>query len=143
PTTTTNETVFLVRRPEEPVCPLLQERTFVKTNVMRVDTSFYWTKPPEGILAAHYPLLRFVETRISGLTTEAIVLTNYYSQTYGSLNHNNFELFVFEPGLEPGLSPATLNELNAKNIQLIYLRTEAGRSGAFCVLGFDGKFREL
>jgi hypothetical protein len=34
--------------------------------------------------------------------------------------HNFTEEFIFEPRLEPGLSPATLAELNAANIQFIH-----------------------
>jgi hypothetical protein len=67
-----------------------------------------------------YPLSHFVETRITGLTTQPIVLHGYYSQTFHPFHHNFGEEFLFEPRLEPGISQSVLDELEAKNIQLIY-----------------------
>ena len=102
-------------------------RTLVHTNGLTVQTSYHWPKPAGGIEILFAPLLRFVETRITGLTPEPIVLTNYYSQSYSAGNHNMFEEFVFEPRLEPGLPPATLAALNAANIQLLHISTFAAR----------------
>ena len=81
------------------------------------------------------PLLQFVETRITGLTTDPIVLTNCYSQTYGPGHHNFTEEFIFEPRLDPGVPPATLAQLNAANIQLIYVFWSGGTNALFYALG--------
>jgi hypothetical protein len=67
-----------------------------------------------------------LQTRIEGLTSQPIVLTNFYSQTLGLLHLGADRHFLFEPRLEPGLPAATLSELKARNIRLIYVRHMAG-----------------
>ena len=71
------------------------------------------------------------------------MLTNYYSQSYGAFAHNAMEEFLFEPRLEPGLPPATLAELEAANIQLIYVSAWGTRASLFYVIGFDWTLRRL
>jgi hypothetical protein len=69
--------------------------------------------------------VQFGQTRIEGLTTEPIVLTGYFSQSIGGGAHLCPKNFLFEPGLEPGISQKTLDELRAKNIRLVYFTTGA------------------
>jgi hypothetical protein len=69
--------------------------------------------------------VQFEQTRIEGLTSEPIVLTGYFSQSVGGGAHLCPKNFLFEPGLEPGIPPKTLDELRAKNIRLIYYTTGA------------------
>lgn len=69
--------------------------------------------------------VQFESTRIEGLTTEPIVLTGYFSQSIGGGSHLCPKNFLFEPGLEPGISPQTLSELQSQNIRLIYFTTGA------------------
>jgi hypothetical protein len=69
--------------------------------------------------------VQFGQTRIEGLTTEPIVLTGFFSQTVGGGSHLCPKNFLFEPGLEPGISRQTLDELRAKNIRLIWYTTGA------------------
>ena len=57
------------------------------------------------------------------MTAEPFTLTSEYAQTYVPGHHNFAEWFVFEPRLEPGLSEATLEELRAKGVDLIYAAT--------------------
>jgi len=143
PTNTTTETVSLQPRFPASTVGVLQQRSFV-TNGVGVDISFYWPKPPEGVVAGYTaPLLRFVETRITGLVPDTIVLTNYYSQSYGAFHHNFYEEFVFEPRLEPGLSASTLAQLNASSIQLLYIYSTGSQPVVLYVLGLDQKFRRL
>ena len=143
PTATNCETALLQVQPLETASAVLQQRRF-GTNNVDIQTSYYWPKPPGGVVAGYTaPLLRFVETRITGLVTTAIVLTNHYSQTYGAFHHNFYEEFIFEPRLEPGIAPETLAELEAANIQLIYVFAEGNRGLVFYALGLDGKFRTL
>jgi hypothetical protein len=112
------------------------------TNGVTVQTSFYWPEPPRGATAGYTaPLVSFVKTTISGLTSVPITLTNYYSQTYRPGHHNITEEFLFEPGLEPGLPEADKAELKAANILLLYLRL--GYMDDLQVLGYDQKFRPL
>ena len=143
PATTTNELVFLEPCREAGPGAIPQQRIMSKSNVVTVQTSFYWPPPPG--LAAGYtaPLIRFVETRITGLTTNPIVLTNYFSQTYRPGHHNFTEEFIFEPRLEPGLSPSILAELRAANIRLIHVWWGGEDVFVFNALGFDGTIRRL
>jgi len=68
--------------------------------------------------------------------------TNYFSQTYDAGQHNFDEAFIFEPRLEPELPSSTLAELNAANIQLLYVLPNE-TNATFYILGLDGKLREL
>jgi hypothetical protein len=140
-TNTTSDFALLQRRSTGLETALLQTRSLVITNRMNIQTRYFWPKPPGGLIPLSTPLLRFDQTIIAGLTTAPIVLTNYYSQSYGALNHNYFEEFLFEPGLEPGLSPATLEELKAANIQQIYVSAAAGRTTFAYLIGMDQTFR--
>jgi hypothetical protein len=110
--------------------------------VVEIQTSFYWPNEPPAAAGYTAPLIRFVETRITGLTTQPIVLTNYYSQTYRPGHHNFTENFIFEPRLEPGLPPATLAELNAANIQLIHVEWGTDIPN-INIVGLDQKLRKL
>ena len=146
PITRTNDSIRLT--PCRALHPgaLLQERELVGTNTangqrVTVQTSYYWPKPPG--LAAGYtaPLIHFVETRVTGLTTNAIVLRNYYSQTYRPGHHNFNEEFIFEPRLDPEVSAATIAELTAANIQFIHIHRRLSGRAEFTVQGLDGVLR--
>jgi hypothetical protein len=69
--------------------------------------------------------VQFEQTRIEGLTTEPIVLTGYFSQSFGGGSHLCPKNFLFEPALEPGISQAILDELKDKNVKYIYYTTGA------------------
>ncbi len=138
----TNETVALELQPALAPGALLQQRT-LHTNALTAQTSFYWPKRPDGVMIYTAPLLQFVETRITGLTPDPIVLTNCYSQTYGPGHHNFTEEYIFEPRLDPGVPPATIAQLNAANIQLIYVFWQGGTNAVFYALGLNGQFRPL
>jgi hypothetical protein len=101
-----------------------QERAFSSGGIS-ITTVFYFPIAPEGDwvrgAGATAPLKRWDHTTIQGLTAEPIVLEGYYSQTYRPEHHNLVENFLFEPRLEPGISPAILSELSEKNVRLIHL----------------------
>jgi hypothetical protein len=141
-TTTTNE--FAVLEPRRTPFPgdILVQRRMSMPGVVDIQTSFYWPNEPPAAAGYTAPLSRFVETRITGLTSQPIVLTNYYSQTYRPGHHNFTEDFIFEPRLEPGLPPALLNELNAANIQFIHAHW-GELEPDINVLGLDQKLRKL
>jgi hypothetical protein len=121
---------------------LLQTRNFPAGSI-NIQTSFYWPENPQ--LAAGYtaPLVEWVETQITGLTSEPIVLHGYYSQTYRPEHHNFGESFIFEPRLEEGISPETLAELAAANVQLLHCVVRSGGVVEVSALGFDQQFRRL
>jgi hypothetical protein len=140
--TTTNEIAFLEPRRVPDPNDILVQRTVSTSNGVTLAIDFYW--PNEAPTAAGYtaPLVRFRQTRLAGLTTQPIMLTGYYSQTYRPGHHNFTEEFIFEPRLEPGLPAATLAELEAANIQFLHL--EFGFTETVInVVGLDQRLRRL
>ena len=81
------------------------------------------------------PLIGKMRTRIDGLTTEPILLTNYYSQTFGAGHLGAGHQFLFEPRLEPGLSASILSQLDAMDIRFI----RVSQPGNWKVLQFMGR----
>lgn len=145
PTTTREESVFLV--PVTPVTAesLRQERE-MKMGSITIRTTFWWPAPPKGIAAGYTaPLQAWIETRISGLVSQDIVLRNDGSQTYHAGHHNFFEEFLFEPRLDPTVPDGVLRELEARNIRALVVGSPRGGGGDdFAFLwGLDGVIRKL
>jgi len=96
------------------VCTLDDPNTGVLINI-----EFYarwgWGGSPTSV--------RIERTTIQGLTTEPIVLSGYYSQSFGGGSHLSPKNFLFEPALEPGISQAILDELKDRNVKYIYYTT--------------------
>jgi hypothetical protein len=141
-TTTTSEFAVLERRREPGPNDILMQRRLSNPNGVDIQISFYWPNEPPTAAGYTAPLVRFVQTRIAGLTTQPIVLTGYYSQTYRPGHHNFTEEFIFEPRLEPGLPAAILTELQAANIQLIHAAW-GHLDPILNVVGLDQKLRKL
>jgi hypothetical protein len=141
-TTTTNEVAFLEPRRVLGPNDILKQYTASRPGVVNIDIKFYWPNEPPTAAGYTAPLVRFVETRITGLTTQPIVLTGYYSQTYRPGHHNFTEEFIFEPRLESGLPAATLAELNAANIQFLHVHL-GFTEDEINVAGLDQKMRKL
>lgn len=89
---------------------------------MQIVTRFYWPDEPPTAGGYTAPLVKFNQTTLTGLTSQPITLTGYFSQTYRPGHHNFTEEFIFEPALEPGLPTPLLTELQAANIQAIYIK---------------------
>jgi hypothetical protein len=122
--TTANE-LYLWQLPQASEDDILQQY-YYESNGVSITTEFYKPPPPEPYGDwdnSTAPMARWVQTTIEGYTTEPneIVLTGYYSQTYHAGHHNIYEYFLFEPGLEPGISQDILDELEAQDIRLIHL----------------------
>jgi len=121
-----------------------QERA-VTVGGVSVRTSFYYPPLPPGqdtwgfIGGNTGSLKRWDQTILQGLTATPIVLKGYYSQTFRPQHHNLIELFLFEPGLEPGISDEILDELRRKNIRFIQVILDNTGNGASRILthGFD------
>ena len=111
-----------------------QERRLA-SNGMSITSRFYYPPLPKGLLGWEFaggntaPLKRWDQTTIEGLTTEAIVLRGYYSQTFCPEHHNLREHLLFEPRLEPGISTNTLAELQEKNIRFIHMIVDKDGAG--------------
>ncbi|MCZ6696603.1 MAG: hypothetical protein O7A63_08700 [Acidobacteria bacterium] len=127
PLFTTSESVLMCRCPEEQAGDIPQTRSFFDPSGIMMTTSFSWPPPPTGIVAGYTaPLVRFVQTEIAELTSEPIVLSGEYSQTYRPEHHNFGEGFIFEPGLDPGITPQQLQELEAAGVRAIHAFTDFG-----------------
>jgi len=126
PTTTTTESIRLCPCPQPQQGDLLQQRNVeLGRGGVSISTSFYWPPTPAGPIAGYTaPLVRWVETVITGYTTEPIILHGWYSQTYRPQHHNFSEDFIFEPQLEASLSAELLAELRARDIRVFYICVE-------------------
>lgn len=115
---TTNDNVALWVRPPIDATSLPQERAIsAPQSGVQIVTRFFWPAPPKGDTAGYTaPNLGFTETRITGLTTEPILLRDVRSQTYSPWHHNSSETFIFEPAADPGVTSAQRTELAARDI---------------------------
>ena len=123
PNATLTEEVSLYQPWEPTGQDFLEDCSFVDPNTgVSVSTQFYvhWS-----MMGGTPTSVQFERTRIEGLTTEPIVLIGFYSQSVGGGAHLCPKDFLFEPGLEPGISQTILDELAARNVQLIYFTTGA------------------
>lgn len=127
----TNETTRLVPI-DNLVDGQLPRRITANVGRVRIETDYTlaflkFGAPGIGIFdGKSFPLTRWRGTRISGLTTQPILLNGEFSQTYDSTRHNFVETFLFEPALEPGIDPDTLKELRAANVRRIRLEAQTG-----------------
>ena len=119
---------------------LLQHREGTLGGVT-VAVDFTWPAVPTGDVAGYTaPLARWVETRITGLTADPIVLHGYWSQTYHPFHHNFSEEFVFEPAREPDLPAAIRDELLMRDVALVYFQPDYDGVD-IRLIGLDGGVR--
>ena len=139
------ESILLERCRSTTTASIEITRTVSPDKGAAISTTFYWPEPPKGATVGYTaPLVAWKETRIEGLTSEPIVLRDYFSQTYRPHHHNFSEDFLFEPALEPGISPAILAELAAKDIRSIYVYWGGNETQSYIyVSGENGNFRPL
>jgi hypothetical protein len=142
PTSTLKDWVILA--PIDPVGPLSlrQHRSFMADGIA-VQTSFYWPPEPVGPTAGYTaPLQGWVETRITGLASQPIVLQGEYAQTYRPGHHNFSEEFLFDPHLEPGLDAGLLSELTRWNIRGLAIRAGLDQQPEFWIWGLNETLRK-
>ncbi len=91
---------------------------------IHIQSTFYWPAETDGVgsWVETWPLGRWQETIITGLTTEPIVLHDWWAQSYAPSRHNFTELYAFEPRLDPDVPPDTLADLDALGVQIIWVR---------------------
>ena len=147
------ETVFL--RPGTPDDPPSSGSKLISRSVSlpggrQLDTEFYWfdssSRYTEQTVGPTYALDRFKTSRLSGFTSEPIVLTDYWSQTYQPTHHNGLDAFVFEPRLSGNVTEAQLEELGAQDIRALYVLsgtadTDLEHDRRLWLQGFSGKWR--
>ncbi|MEE2968427.1 MAG: PEP/pyruvate-binding domain-containing protein [Verrucomicrobiota bacterium] len=144
--TTKNDTVKLVHgHPSDPVQEgsMLQTRSF-SSGKLSIETQFYWPPYPKGPTAGYTsPLEKWVQTTITGLTDQPIILRGYFSQTYRPGHHNFWEDFVFEPSLDKDLDSSQRSQLEKRNVRQILLFTDPwGQAGTIKLIGLNGKLRD-
>ena len=142
PVSVTTEVAILAPCPLPTATDLRQDRHLACADGrIVIEIGFYWPKYPGGIDAGYTaPLVRWDQTRITGLTTQPIELRGGYSQTYRPGHHNFTEEFIFEPRLEPDLPAATRQELEAGDIVLLHLHIGLP-DPRLRLLGHDGHWR--
>ncbi|MBN2313694.1 MAG: hypothetical protein JXM79_07170, partial [Sedimentisphaerales bacterium] len=121
--TTTSEETSLYQPWQPTDQDVLEECSFDDPNTGVSVTVHYYMR--WSMMGGTPTSLQIEKTRIEGLTTEPIVLTGYFSQSVGGGAHLCPKYFLFEPALEPEISQAILDELEANNIRLIYYTTGA------------------
>lgn len=144
PMTTVQDFVALVPTPGRKSSDLPQHRTLTfGDSAITIDIRFNWPHEPLGPVAGYTaPLTSWEQTTITGLTSEPIVLTGEFSQTYRPGHHNFTEEFIFEPRLEEGVSQAILDELDTSNIRLLHVTTGL-LNAPLRILGTNNRFREM
>jgi hypothetical protein len=140
PTNTLTDTVTLALM--EAVSPRsLRQTRVIEAGGITIETIFHWPPNPTGPTAGYTaPVQGWVETRITGLTAQPVTLRGEYSQTYRPGHHNFHEEFIFDPHLEPGLDPALLANLRARNIR--GLLATRGNGDTIQLWGFDDTLRK-
>ena len=144
PGTTLSESVRMVPRRPVTSAALPQRRLLTHASGVRVETRFLWPPEPTGPSAGYTaPNIGFVETTLTGLTREPIVLRSGASQTYSPGHHNFSETFLFEPGLDPEVPSGCLQELQAAGIHQLVVDSGIFDEVRCWVVGPDGKMRRL
>jgi hypothetical protein len=117
---------------------LLQQRTLARSG-LSIASTFYWPPFPAGSVAGYTaPLDRWVGTTITGLNSEPLALSGYFSQTYRPEHHNFAETFLFDPHLEAGIDPSVVAEWDARGIRAIIPRLGFGQQ-PLLALTTDGR----
>lgn len=114
-----------------------QERTMTSGGVT-VTTAFFFPPAPTGPTAGYTaPLVAWEGTTITGLTSRPIELSSAWAQTYRPEHHNFGGNYLYQPALDPGVDAATLSELEAAGVELIY----ANERDEIYLVGSDGSVR--
>jgi hypothetical protein len=144
----TSDSVTLIPRDRYIPDAVVQTRRVQTTGGVVIEPRFYWPDVSDVggfVIIKTLPLAAWDQTTITGLTTEPLVLTDYFAQTYAPGHHNFVEVFLFEPALDPNVTTHQRAELESANIRLIHLFHDRflGGDNVVQVLGYDGKFRTI
>ncbi len=127
-TTTSQDIVMLGECPDQHEVSSVNQRVeeVISAGGITVTTAYYFPEPPSDIGAGYTaPLYKWDHTTITGLTSQPIVLTGYYSQTYRPGHHNFSSDYLFDPWLEPGIDAGTLAELESADVQAVVVLNSA------------------
>lgn len=143
--TTRVDDVPLVPKPAIDDQSLLQVRDVTTASrSVHVHAEFYWPKPPRGPVAGYTaPNIGFVETRLTGLTPEPIVLRAAAAQTYAPGHHNFSEVIVLEPARDPGVPAEQIAALEAQGVRQILVNMGWEPIAGIAVFDAQGRYRTL
>lgn len=120
------------------------DRVYIDAEGHKYEIGFWWPPAPTGITAGYTaPLVKWEQTVLTGFTTEPITLNGWWSRSQRPGHHNFSEDYAFEPRLEDGLDSATLAELEAADIAVIYYMNaypggpNPAASGQLCIEHLD------
>jgi hypothetical protein len=117
-----------------------QERTWDLGDGVSANVSWWWPPSPTGPTAGYTaPLVAWDATTLTGLTTEPLDLSSSWARSYRPGHHNFSEDFLFEPRLDPAVTPAQVGELEARGIRALLITADqwTGPSAA-SVMAPDG-----
>ena len=148
-TNTTAEQVQLVIRPDPATLQPETPAQMTSSSGIELTVAFLASTnasgPPIGVdkhPMGYYPiaLSPWTHTRITGLLTTPLELRDYWSQSSAPSHHNLQTWYLFDPRREPALPAAQVTELEAKNIDLIFvMRSFLTSDVSIVVLGRDGE----
>lgn len=142
----TNESIYVGPTIDVRSVPTARRIEHTSTFLLDQKTITISTVGDHGIEGGDNPwLVGTLRTRVEGLTTEPIVLTNFFSQTTANFHVSSVHDYLFEPRLEPGIPQSTLSELDALDVQLLYFSSggPGQRAPVLKVMSRDGTFRDV
>jgi Pyruvate phosphate dikinase, AMP/ATP-binding domain len=143
----TSDAVTLIPRDSLIPDPTVQTRRIQTLGGVVIDPRFFWPdyRDAPNTIIKTFPLAAWENTTITGLTSQPLVLTSEFAQTYAPGHHNFIEVFLYEPALDPTVNAEQKTELQNANIRLIHVYHDRllGGSDVVRVLGFDGQVRTL
>ena len=111
---------------------------------LRIEAGYWYPPPPQGATAGYTaPAIKWDRTTITGLTSEPLVLTGYFSQTYAPYHHNFGGQYIFDPRLEPDLPASTAAELVAADVAFLVVIDNDGIPDELWAMGMGGTLRRL
>jgi hypothetical protein len=144
--TTTSEDALLAACTDEAPLPAgssLVEKAFTGPGGLRIETAYHFPPPPRGPTAGYTaPLVKWKETKISGLAAAPIVLRGFFSQSFRPDHHNFGADYIFEPRLEPGLPASVAAELLAKDVVYLFVDDQDGGEVQIWIGGKNGALRK-
>ncbi len=141
-TETDSDLVYLEPLPEDTSSLSFESKSYDVNSSLQFDIG-YCIKPiewPIGMTGYTPTVWCFDQTTINGLVPEtAVTLSSYWSQTCKTYHKPYFGDFIFEPQLDPGVSPEIRQTLEHQNIRLIFLHpNRTWEEPQVFMIGFDG-----
>ena len=140
----TNEGIWFGTPTDVRHVPNLRRIAHAATFYLNGRTFTISTSSDQGIEGGDNPwLVGNFQTRIDGLTSQPILLTNFFSQTTANFHVSSVHAYIFEPRLEPGMPQSNLEELGVLDIRMFCFHSAGDREPTLEVRGAAGEFRTV